>query len=313
MTKNLSLLAAGVIALGLVSSPALAVGTVSRTFVSGSPPGSDAGTCPITAPCRTFAYALTQTAPSGEIIVLSSGGYGAVTIGQAVSIINTSDFAGVTVASGTGITINAGTNDSVTLGGLTIDGGGAGANGVVFNSGSKLTIDQCNVMNFSGSGITGNGILMQPSTGTSQVIIKNTGVTNNQIGVSLVLAGTASAGIVIDHVTANNNNTGINLSNNGSSGSGSASIANTVASANANIGFGLSSFFTSLDLSYAIGNQIDGIHIDKGTLMLGRSVVMSNGTGLTIKGAGVASYQDNRFGGNGDDIFGGTPTTATLH
>ena len=123
MTKNLSSLAAGMIALLVASSAASA--SASRTFVSGV--GSDTGSCPLATPCRTFAYALTQTAPSGEIIVLSSAGYGPVTIGQAVSIINTSNFAGVTVTSGDGITINAGTNDAVTLRGLTVDGSGTGS------------------------------------------------------------------------------------------------------------------------------------------------------------------------------------------
>jgi hypothetical protein len=146
MTKALSTLAATLIALGAASSPAFSA--ASRTFVSGA--GSDTGTCPIATPCRTFAYALTQTAAAGEIIVLTSGGYGTVTITQAVSIINISNFAGVTVASGgAGITINAGVSDSVTLRGLTIDGGGAGSNGIVFNSGAKLTIDQCDAINFA--------------------------------------------------------------------------------------------------------------------------------------------------------------------
>src|SRR4030081_3340235 len=165
--KRSSLLAA-VITLGFVSSPALALS--SRTFVSGA--GTDTGTCPLATPCRTFAYALTQTAPSGEIIVLSSAGYGPVTIGQAVSIINTSNFAGVTVASGAnGITISAGANDSVTLRGLTIDGGGTGSDGIVFNTGGKLPIVQCNVMNFVGSFPAGSGILIQPTSGNHNIVI----------------------------------------------------------------------------------------------------------------------------------------------
>src|ERR1700674_4036498 len=174
--KRFSLLAAGVITLGLASSPALALS--SRTFVSGV--GSDTGSCPLAAPCRTFAYALTQTAPSGEIIVLSSAGYGAVTINQAVSIINTSNFAGVTVASGNGITINAGFSDSVTLRGLTVDAGGTGSNGIVFNSGGKLTVDQCNVLNFVGTVNTGNGILITPTSGSHNIVITNTTASNNQ-------------------------------------------------------------------------------------------------------------------------------------
>src|SRR5664279_1039240 len=172
VTKNLSSLAAGMVAVLVASSPALAVGTASRTFVSGV--GTDTGSCPLASPCRTFAYALTQTAPSGEIIVLSSAGYGTVTITQAVSIINTSNFAGVTVASGDGITINAGVNDSVTLHGLTVDGGGTGSNGIVFNTGGKLTIDQCDLMNFVGGGPnTGNGILIQPTSGNHNIAITN--------------------------------------------------------------------------------------------------------------------------------------------
>jgi len=100
--KSFSLMAAGVIALGSASSPALA--SSPRTFVSGT--GSDSGGCGLAAPCRTFAYAIQQTSASGEIIILSSAGYGAVNITKSVSIINTSDFAGVTVTSGNGITIN---------------------------------------------------------------------------------------------------------------------------------------------------------------------------------------------------------------
>src|SRR6202166_1743186 len=179
MTKTLSSLAASMIALLVASSPALAVGTASRTFVSGV--GADTGSCPLAAPCRTFAYALTQTAPSGEIIALSSAGYGAVTINQAVSIINTSNFAGVTVASGNSITINAGANDSVTLRGLTVDGGGTGSNGIVFNSGGSLTVTNCVAQNFvySGSFPSGVGVLIQPTSGAVDFSITNTIVTND--------------------------------------------------------------------------------------------------------------------------------------
>src|SRR5580698_4799338 len=96
-------------------------------------------------------------------------------------IVNTSNFAGVTVASGDGITIAAGTTDSVTLRGLTIDGGGSGSNGIVFNTGGKLTIDQCDVMNFAGSGpTTGNGILIQPTSGNHNIVITNTTASNNE-------------------------------------------------------------------------------------------------------------------------------------
>ena len=170
MTKNLSLLAAGMIALFVASSPALALS--SRTFVSGV--GSDTGACPVSTPCRTFSYALTQTAASGEIIVLSSAGYGPVTITHAVSIINTSNFAGVTVAGGNGITIAAGPSDTVVLRGLTVDGVGTGSNGIVFNTGGVLSMVNCIVQNFQT-----DGIVVAPSSGATKVDISNTIVSGN--------------------------------------------------------------------------------------------------------------------------------------
>jgi hypothetical protein len=306
MTKSLSSLAAAVIALLVASSPALA--SSSRTFVSGV--GSDTGSCPLATPCRTFAYALTQTAPSGEIIVLSSAGYGAVTITQSVSIVNTSNFAGVTVASGDGITINAGVNDSVTLRGLTVDGAGVGSNGIVFNSGGKLTIDQCNAMNFVGSVNTGNGILMQPTSGSSTIVITNTTASNNQFNGVFYFppSGSATAAITIDHVSVNNNNDGIDLHNNGGTVTGS--ISNSIANGNSNLGFFFNDATVSLDASYAAANSIGVATSGVTTLALGRSVIMNNSSvGLSISGT-VNSYKDNRIAGNGTQVAG-TISTAT--
>jgi hypothetical protein len=314
MTKNLASLAAGMIALLVASSPASAAS--SRTFVSGT--GSDTGTCALPTPCRTFAYALTQTAPSGEIIVLSSAGYGAVTITQAVSIINTSNFAGVTVASGDGITINANTNDSVTLRGLTVDGGGTGSNGIVFNSGGKLTIDQCNVLNFIGGGATtGNGILMQPTSGNHNIVITNTTAFNNGYAGVLYLplgGSTATAGIVIDRVSANNNSFGIAIENNGSSGAATAGISNSIASFNTGgSGFFFFEVTASLDASSATSNG-DGVFAASSTLALGRSVLMNNSNyGLFINSGTVNSYKDNRIAGNGSGPVSATPAAATLY
>jgi hypothetical protein len=320
VVKHLSALAAGLIALAVASSPAIAVGTSARTFVTAVAGTNDTGTCAISAPCRTFAYALTQTAQNGEIVVLSSGGYGVVTITQSVSIINTSNFAGVTVASGgTGITINAGTNDSVTLRGLTVDGGGTGSNGVVFNSGGELTIDQCDVMNFVGaSAATGNGIIIQPASGNHNIVITNTTASNNKYGVHYFppSGSTATTGIVIDRVNATNNEYGISINGSNSSGTANASISNSIASVNTFDGLYFQNVTASLDASNASSNATDGIQMSSGTtLALGRSVLMNNGFyGLDIDGGStVNSYKDNRIAGNGAGPVFGTPTAATLY
>jgi hypothetical protein len=308
MTKNLFSLAAALIALGLASSPALA--GASRTFVSGSPAGSDTGTCAISAPCRTFAYALTQTAPSGEIIVLSSGGYGTVTINQAVSIINTSSFAGVTVpTAGNGITINAQAGDSVTLRGLTVDGVGTGSNGIVFNSGGNLTIDQCNLMNFVSNGGTniGNGIWILPTSDAHTVTITNTTTSNNAFAGVLYFptsASTATTGIVIDRVNANNNGAaGIQLFNFTGNGAVSASISNTIVSENPT-GFRFNNLTVSVDLSTASGNGTEAINHTAGTLTLGRSSIVNNSLGVRVAGGTVNSYKNNQFSGNAVDVSG---------
>ena len=92
-----------------------------RSFVSGA--GSDSNPCSLAAPCRSFAGAIIQTAPGGEITVLDSAGYGAVTINQSVSITNPGGVeAGITTsASENAITIDATSAATVTLRGLTLD------------------------------------------------------------------------------------------------------------------------------------------------------------------------------------------------
>src|SRR5881396_3567190 len=55
-----------------------------RTFVSTS--GLDTNNCGLTTPCRQFNRAISQTNPTGEVVALDSGGYGAFTVDRAISI-----------------------------------------------------------------------------------------------------------------------------------------------------------------------------------------------------------------------------------
>src|ERR1700738_2056909 len=74
-----------------------------RTWVSGV--GDDANPCSRTAPCKTFAGAISKTATGGEINVLDPGGFGTVTITKSISIISTVE-AGVLAAGVNGIVVN---------------------------------------------------------------------------------------------------------------------------------------------------------------------------------------------------------------
>src|SRR4051795_2970069 len=113
-------------------SPAQAQAT--RTWVSGV--GDDANPCSRTAPCKTFAGAISKTAGGGEINVLDPGGFGGVTITKSITIRSTFE-AGVLVSGTNAIVIAAGVNDTVTLEGLDIEGLGTGLNGITVTGNLK--------------------------------------------------------------------------------------------------------------------------------------------------------------------------------
>jgi parallel beta-helix repeat protein len=132
----------------LFALPALAA---QRTFVASY--GNDSNACSLSAPCRGFAAAIAQTTAGGEVIVLDSAGYGGVTITQSVSIIAPAGiYAGMSVFSGDGITINALASDVVRLRGLRITGLG-GARGIVVTSVGFLDIANVEVNGFTGRGL----------------------------------------------------------------------------------------------------------------------------------------------------------------
>ena len=288
-----------------------------RTFVAST--GTDSGACSRAAPCRSFAYAVTQTSPGGELDVLDSGGYGPVTITQGISIINDGNIASVSVpATQTGITVNAGATDTIVLRGLTVEGSNAGYNGITFFAGGRLVVRDCVLQNFATGGTfyQGNGILMQPQSGAPKISIVNTTVLNSKtVGIYLVppTNGTATTLFDADNVSAIGNVNGFIISNPGG-GSVVASVANSVASGNTDNGFafGGGSVTATLDLSRASGNAA-GVYttIDaQSKLYLSRSVLTGNSTGVKNVFGAILSFQDNRIAGNGTDVSG-TVTPAT--
>jgi hypothetical protein len=131
-----------------------------RTWVSGV--GDDVNPCSRTAPCKTFAGAISKTAANGEINVLDPGAYGAVTITKSIIIRNEGGFtAGVLATLGSsGIIVNDTTGNAVVeLHGLDIHGAASGASGIRFLAGKSLVVEDCAIRNFS----TGKGIDFVPS------------------------------------------------------------------------------------------------------------------------------------------------------
>src|SRR5579871_402562 len=92
----------------------LAAAQASRTWVSGV--GDDANPCSRTAPCKTFAGAISKTATGGEIDCLDPGGFGAVTITKSITILcGQSGVGGVLVSGTNGIVVNTPAGSRVVL------------------------------------------------------------------------------------------------------------------------------------------------------------------------------------------------------
>ncbi len=142
-------LLAAAFAIFVFAAPAHAQAT--RTWVSGV--GDDANPCSRTAPCKTFAGAISKTAAGGEISVLDPGGFGAITITKSISLISEGPTAGVVVGGTNAIIVNAGVNDKVLLLGLDIEGLNSGINGVRVLSANTVTIRNCSIRNFTNYGV----------------------------------------------------------------------------------------------------------------------------------------------------------------
>ncbi|MBK8569514.1 MAG: right-handed parallel beta-helix repeat-containing protein [Nitrosomonadales bacterium] len=149
---------------------------MTRAFVSQD--GSDGNNCSLATPCRTFAKVVTVVDTDGEVLVLDSAGYGPVTLTQSISLTAAPGvYAGITVASGSGVTIAA--NIDVVLRGLTINGLG-GADGITMSGASNPSIENCVISNFSGGGQ--HGVFVNSA---ASVRIVDTLVRDNDIGIQL--------------------------------------------------------------------------------------------------------------------------------
>ena len=176
----------------LYTAPAHAQAT--RTWVSGV--GDDANPCSRTAPCKTFAGAISKTAVNGEINCLDPGGFGGVTITKGITLDCHEVFGSILVAGTNGITINA-ANAVVTIRNLNFNGAGlTGIRGISILAASKVNIEDCMIMQFSQQGIadmrTGGGNFLS---------VRNTTIRNNT-GAGISSAAGAASGAVLENVSS---------------------------------------------------------------------------------------------------------------
>lgn len=143
-----------------------------RTWVSGV--GDDANPCSRTAPCKTFAGAISKTAAGGEIDAMDDGGFGGVTITKSITINGGGHVAGVLVAGVgvNGIIINAAATDVVVLRGLTLTGVSGALNGVRYLGARYVVVEDSTINGFA------NGINMTATVVNGRMDVRNVAITN---------------------------------------------------------------------------------------------------------------------------------------
>jgi hypothetical protein len=200
-------LALTVLTLGITS---LANAQATRTWVSGV--GDDANPCSRTAPCKTFAGAISKTAAAGEISVLDPGGFGAVTITKAITLNGDGTLAGILSALTNGIVVQAGASDVVYIRNLSINGAGSGLNGIRWISGKALHVENCNIYGIGGS--NGTGISVSLSATGGNLFVKDTNIKTCLTAGITVATTTGFVAGVLEHVRLEGMPTGLVIGNN---------------------------------------------------------------------------------------------------
>jgi hypothetical protein len=268
--------------LALVFFAGAAQAQATRTWVSGV--GDDANPCSRTAPCKTFAGAISKTTAAGEISVLDPGVFGAVTITKSMTIDGQGQLSSITYASSTnGITINAGANDIVIVRNISLDGVGSGGDGIRLLNAGQLIVDGVTI-----SGGTQFGI--DVLTGTSaRVVVSNTSISQGMAGVKLA---TGNVSALLDRVSIRGTTTGVDAV------SGTVEIVNSVIAQNTSFGVYAEGGTIDVETSMLTGNGV-AVQSQTGSLVrISNSDLYNNGAGFGCGGGAIASAQNNRKGGN---------------
>ena len=283
----------------LFSSAAYAQAT--RTWVSGV--GDDANPCSRTAPCKTFAGAISKTAAGGTINALDPAGYGGVTITKSITIDGGATMASVLVSGTNAIIVNPAATDNVILRNLVIEGLGTGLNGIRFINGKSLLVENVTISNFATLGIDASTNI------ASQLVVRNTSINNATSGAIGMTPGAAgSLDAVIENSSFSRNSFGVQAR-----ARTKAVVRDSTAANNSTSGFnavGASSL--TLDNCTASGSPGTGVNSSGAgaVITLSRSSILNNITGLSPNFGGVIqSTGDNRIIGNG---FSAPPTPVGL-
>lgn len=304
--------------LGTLMFSAGAFAQATRTWVSGV--GDDVNPCSRTAPCKTFAGAISKTAANGTINVLDPGGFGTLTITKPITI-DGGGIAkgGILSSSVNGIVINTpGANDVVRITNLAILGSGTGLNGIKFLDGGILFVDNVRVSDVRAASPNGYALAFTPS-GSSQLIVTNSTFDDNTTGGAILVSpGAAGEALVsIDNTRLLGNTNGLRAN-----GRTVVSMRNSVVSGNLSSGvlaIGSSTQYSSITLDRcmitnngAANASAAGVYAngELAVIRLSNNVITGNAYGIRA----VFDSKVRSFGNNvlEDNAIDGNPTSTAF-
>jgi len=282
-----------------------------RTWVSGV--GDDVNPCSRTAPCKTWAGAISKTFINGEIDALDPGGYGTLTITKSITLDGgTGSGWGSTLASGTvGFTVNIEVNANdplrqVILKHLSINGAGSsgtvgtrtGTNGINYIQGSQVIVEDCQIFNFSTTGIRVS------LTAGGALDVTRTTIDSCQVGIThTTTSGTVNSSIR-DSVIQNCTGNGLQVD------AGTVNVSNSLIANNGGAGLvaqGAIGSVINADNNQVVNNGGAGISAGtaSGTVRINGNSIHRNGTGLNNSGV-MQTCANNKNYGNTTEITGAT-------
>lgn len=282
----------------ILGTSALVNAQATRTWVSGV--GDDVNPCSRTAPCKTFAGAISKTATNGEINCLDPAGYGAVTVTKSITI-DCEDTQGSILSAGTnGVIVNitsvTDTKKSFKLRGVSINGAGTGINGIRILSATNVTLQEVVI-----DGVTQHGISIETSAIPLKMLVDHTTIRSNaQHGINAFVILPSTLNLAINSSTfAYNASNALNFADNVK-----ATVTDTVIM-NSNNGVNASNAQVYLKDCTVAFNVANGVNVsNSGNVRLMGTTVTGNGQGLA--GATITSVTGtNSITGNTVD---GAPT-----
>jgi hypothetical protein len=273
----------------------MAQAQATRTWVSGV--GDDVNPCSRTAPCKTFAGAISKTATDGEIDVLDPGGFGAVTITKSITI--DGNGVGSILAAGTnGVNVNLstpGNTNSVQIRNVSINGASTGLTGINITAGNNTTveIENCVIFGFR----AGNGRGISDSRPTAGKLFVQDTLLKNNLNQGLVING--AAGVIkatVDNCRSVNNGVGYLVSQ----GSNFLALRNSLATSNTSSGIAADTGARLDVINCQSSHNGTGINSDSSAdVVVGRTTVIRNTVnGLGFSGGTIKSYGNNEVSGN---------------